>query len=104
MKADEPSGHDGLRNLARNSKDVAQYYDDWAADYDETLADWQYEAPEKVAQVLRAELSAESVILDAGCGTGLGWPGFARSGVQGYRRHRCLQSLTANRRSFGGLP
>ncbi len=71
MKADEPSGHDGLRNLARNSKDVAQYYDDWATDYDETLADWRYEAPEQVVQMLRAELSAESVILDAGCGTGL---------------------------------
>lgn len=71
MNADDTSGHDGLSNLSRNSKDVAQYYDDWAADYDETVADWRYEAPEKVAQMLRAELSAESVILDAGCGTGL---------------------------------
>lgn len=71
MNADDTSDHDGLSNLSRNSKDVAQYYDDWAADYDETVADWRYEAPEKVAQMLRAELSAESVILDAGCGTGL---------------------------------
>ncbi|HUU73545.1 MAG TPA: class I SAM-dependent methyltransferase [Burkholderiales bacterium] len=71
MNADDTSGHDGLSNLSRNSKDVAQYYDDWAADYDETLADWRYEAPKKVAQMLRAELSAESLILDAGCGTGL---------------------------------
>ena len=71
MNADDTSDHDGLSNLSRNSKDVAQYYDDWAADYDETVADWRYEAPERVAQMLRAELSAESVILDAGCGTGL---------------------------------
>jgi predicted TPR repeat methyltransferase len=71
MNADDTSGHDGLSKLSRDSKDVAQYYDDWAGDYDETIADWRYEAPEKVAQILRAELSAESVILDAGCGTGL---------------------------------
>jgi predicted TPR repeat methyltransferase len=71
MNADETSDHDGLSNLSRNSKDVAQYYDDWAADYEKTVADWRYEAPGQVAQMLRAELSAESVILDAGCGTGL---------------------------------
>ena len=71
MNTEDTSGHHGLSNLSRNSDDVAQYYDDWAADYDETIADWQYQAPEKVAQMLRAELSPESVILDAGCGTGL---------------------------------
>ena len=71
MNADDTSDHDGLSNLSRNSKDVAQYYDDWAADYEKTVADWRYEAPGQVAQMLRAGLSAESVILDAGCGTGL---------------------------------
>ena len=71
MNADDTSDHDGLSNLSRNSKDVAQYYDDWAADYGKTVADWRYEAPGQVAQMLRTELPAESVILDAGCGTGL---------------------------------
>ena len=71
MNADEPSGHGGLSTLSRNSEDVAQYYDDWAADYDETIAHWRYEAPEQVARMLRAELPVESAILDAGCGTGL---------------------------------
>ena len=71
MNADDTSDHDGLSNLSRNSKDVAQYYDDWAADYEKTVADWRYEAPGQVAQMLRTELPAESVILDAGCGTGL---------------------------------
>ncbi len=62
----------GLRNLSTKSDDVAKYYDNWANDYDGTLADWQYEAPEQVASMLQVKLSPESAILDVGCGTGLG--------------------------------
>lgn len=57
--------------MSTKSDDVAKYYDNWADDYDGTLADWQYEAPEQVASMLQAELSPESAILDVGCGTGL---------------------------------
>jgi len=71
MDAESRSDHNGLSNISRDSGDVAQYYDDWAQEYDETLAQWQYEAPREVAKMLRAELPPESVILDAGCGTGL---------------------------------
>jgi predicted TPR repeat methyltransferase len=71
MKSDNRSKHTGLRNLSKNSDDVAKYYDNWASDYDGTLSDWRYEAPEQVASMLRAKLSPEFAILDAGCGTGL---------------------------------
>jgi predicted TPR repeat methyltransferase len=65
------SKHAGLSNMSKKSDDVAKYYDDWASDYDGTLADWRYEAPEQVASMLRTKLSPNSAILDAGCGTGL---------------------------------
>jgi predicted TPR repeat methyltransferase len=72
MKSGSHSKHTGLSNLSRKSDDVAKYYDDWASDYDGTLSDWRYEAPEQVASMLRVKLSPKLAILDAGCGTGLG--------------------------------
>ena len=71
MNTNDTTRHNGLSSMSRNSKDVAQYYDNWAVDYDETLADWQYDAPDQVAEMLRMDLAPEAVILDAGCGTGL---------------------------------
>ncbi len=63
--------HTGLSALSRNSDDVADYYNNWAPDYDVNLADWSYTAPEGVAAILGTRLPKESKILDAGCGTGL---------------------------------
>ena len=71
MKTNDRSKHTGLSNLSRKSIDVAKYYDDWASDYDRSLADWRYDAPDKIASIVRANLAQESRILDAGCGTGL---------------------------------
>ena len=71
MESGSRSKHIGLSNISKKSEDVAKYYDNWARDYNETLADWRYEAPKQVASMLRAKLSPKSAILDAGCGTGL---------------------------------
>ena len=71
MKSTNHSKHIGLSNLSKKSDDVAKYYDDWANDYNGTLTDWRYEAPEQVASMLRAKLSPKSAVLDVGCGTGL---------------------------------
>lgn len=60
--------------MSRKSDDVAAYYDDWADDYDKTLARWRYDAPDRVASMLREELTpaaGAAEIIDAGCGTGL---------------------------------
>ena len=65
------SKHSGLSKMSKKSDDVANYYDNWATDYNETLADWRYEAPEQVASMLQVKLSPQSSILDMGCGTGL---------------------------------
>lgn len=71
MESGSRPQHSGLSNISKKSDDVAKYYDNWASDYDETLADWRYEAPDQVATMLRAQLSPKSAILDVGCGTGL---------------------------------
>lgn len=71
MNPDDRSEHAGLRDLSSDSEDVARYYDNWVEDYDQTLRQWQYEAPEQVAKRLRDMLAPEAVVLDAGCGTGL---------------------------------
>jgi predicted TPR repeat methyltransferase len=80
MTSGDRSKHIGLSNISIKSDDVAQYYDDWAGDYDGTLADWRYEAPEHVAALLRSKLSVDAVILDAGCGTGLSGQALHTSG------------------------
>lgn len=71
MKSTSHSKHIGLSNLSNKSDEVAKYYDDWASDYDGTLSDWRYEAPEQVASMLLVKLSPKSTVLDVGCGTGL---------------------------------
>ncbi len=80
MSANKSADHKGLGNISTKSDDVAEYYDDWAEDYDRTLARWQYEAPERAAALLRSALDPGSVILDAGCGTGLTGKALARAG------------------------
>lgn len=51
---------------------VAQVYDDFAADYEQTTNEWGYEAPTVAAQLLQTyRVAADEPLLDAGCGTGL---------------------------------
>lgn len=82
MHSKDDPARTGLRDLSTSSDDVAQYYDDWAADYDATLQQWQYEAPEQVAGRLRSHLDGESLVLDAGCGTGLSGAALAAAGFR----------------------
>lgn len=71
MKPADDSKYAGLGDISTKSDDVAQYYDEWAGEYNKTLADWRYEAPSHVASMLTAKLALHASILDAGCGTGL---------------------------------
>lgn len=83
-----------LRDLSRNSEDVAQYYDEWADDYDEALAGWRYQAPEQVAARMRAMLGRDAIILDAGCGTGLSGRALAAAGFE------TIDGIDVSRRSL----
>lgn len=64
----------GLSSLKEGSTDseaVASYYDDWAGNYDETLDQWQYQAPDDAMDLLMPHLPTNARLLDVGCGTGL---------------------------------
>lgn len=80
MESPNDSKYTGLSNISKKSDDVARYYDDWASDYNGTLADWSYEAPERIASMLYEKLTPESVLLDVGCGTGLGGKALQKAG------------------------
>jgi predicted TPR repeat methyltransferase len=58
------------RNLT-NPQEVIAFYDDWAANYDETLKTWHYKSPEVAATLMAQYVAKDGRILDAGCGTGM---------------------------------
>lgn len=94
MVAKVGEDHGGLRDLSRNSEDVAEYYDEWADDYDETLARWRYQAPEQVAARMCTRLAPDAIILDAGCGTGLSGRALAAAGFE------TIDGMDVSRRSL----
>lgn len=71
---------------ASNSKDCMEIYDKWAATYNDEVGDeaQNYVAPRIVSQAALSLVNnpAESVILDAGCGTGLVGQILALSGAK----------------------
>ena len=72
-----------LKQGSSSSTEVQEIYDNWADSYDQTLEGWDYRAPAHAAKVLRADLPADSVFLDAGCGTGLTGLALRASGFVG---------------------
>lgn len=64
---------DGLAAEANATPDeIADLYDEWAqSDYDDDVAAWGYEAPERVAEMVATHVRQHpGEVLDAGCGTG----------------------------------
>ncbi|MEP2726480.1 hypothetical protein, partial [Roseibium sp.] len=52
MTSDSNSEPDGFVSLKQGMSDpaaIGEYYNKWAGSYDETLATWDYAAPEEVA-------------------------------------------------------
>lgn len=60
-----------LRQGTTETGAVQNYYDDMADHYDDTLAAWQYRAPEDACDLLTPHLGKDARFLDVGCGTGL---------------------------------
>lgn len=63
--------HSWLTRLSTDSQETAAYYDAWAGNYDQTLAQWNYQSPTIIATMLKQEVPPDGHVLDAGCGTGL---------------------------------
>lgn len=72
-----------IKNGNLCAEEVRRQYDQWAASYDETLAEWGYTAPDDVAKRLRSVLPADAAIFDAGCGTGLSGRAIRKAGFTG---------------------
>jgi predicted TPR repeat methyltransferase len=66
-----PNDHSWLTRLSTDSQETAAYYDAWAGNYDQTLAQWDYQSPTIVATLLKQAVPTDGHVLDAGCGTGL---------------------------------
>lgn len=73
MTEERDTQRSGLNELSASadSEAIAEYYDQWAAEYDNNLRDWNYEAPRIGANLLRQGVPLDERVLDAGCGTGL---------------------------------
>jgi len=82
MSNNETSDPQGLSQLSQDSHEIAQYYDDFAAQYAQTLAEWEYEAPAQIATRLAQLIPLDSLVLDVGCGTGLVGQALTAVGLQ----------------------
>lgn len=63
---------DWLRQGDTDPEAIAEAYDQWAGSYDDDLAQWSYQAPGRVAEMLASSgVATPGPVLDVGCGTGL---------------------------------
>ena len=75
-------GESWLEKGSTDSDEVARYYDEWAATYNQSLEEWEYTAPEHAAGMLKKYSEHRGPVLDAGCGTGLTGAALRRAGFQ----------------------
>lgn len=72
-----------LTSAPTDPDDIRAFYDDWAGRYDADLADWDYRAPARIAELLVAAADPTAPVLDAGCGTGLSGHALRAAGFTG---------------------
>ena len=55
-----------------SSRDIKKYYDVWSTSYDNSLLEWNYQAPKKATLFLKKYTKIRpKYLLDLACGTGL---------------------------------
>jgi len=109
MSGAEKEDKSGLVSLRVGSTDsgvVEDYYDSWAASYDETLKDWCYATPSDAADLLVPLLPTGAKVLDVGCGTGGMGGELARRGqfnIDGFDISTASLALAAERGCYRAL-
>ena len=63
----------GEINFGTDSQANKKLYNEWAKRYENDVGAWGYDAPERVALMLKEHCSSDQsvVVLDCGCGNGL---------------------------------
>ncbi|NWH04043.1 class I SAM-dependent DNA methyltransferase [Desulfobacter latus] len=51
--------------------EVEEYYNKWGKDYEDSVKNWDYDAPEKATALLKEYKQVDGTVCDAGCGSGL---------------------------------
>ena len=65
----------------KNQQDTLSMYGDWAATYDQTMKDHDYQSPRRIVEALLRHCADKSVaIFDVGCGTGLSGMALTKAG------------------------
>ena len=68
---------------SRNNSELTKRYDEWSKDYDKDLTeDFGWTAPKTAADFLAKHIRPDSLVLDAGAGTGLVGVALAAQGFQ----------------------
>ena len=101
-----PNDHSWLTKLSTDSQETAEYYDAWAENYNETLAQWNYQSPTIMATMLKREVPADDRVLDAGCGTGLSGKALNNAGfrrVTGIDISQASLDVSAQAGAYEGL-
>lgn len=83
MEPDPASIADWLDEGTSDPLAVAARYDEWAQRYDGDLADWSYQGPAVVAEILAGRTPDADPVLDVGCGTGLAGRALRERGFTG---------------------
>lgn len=105
QKDGETVGDKWKRKLAagaRTADGAKQVYEEWAEEYDETLKQWNYEAPRRSAGMIAAAgIDTSSTIFDCGCGTGMTGTELAKLGYTNVRGMDLSQKSITIARSKG---
>jgi len=65
----------------KNQQETLSMYGDWAATYDQTMKDHEYQSPRRIVEALLRHCTDKSIaIFDVGCGTGLSGMALAKAG------------------------
>lgn len=56
---------------SQTAEEVEEYYNKWGKDYEDSVKNWDYDAPEKATALLKEYKQVDGTVCDAGCGSGL---------------------------------